>query len=94
VSSIHQSWHKVGGVALEIMEGKHDDDLEHISNACGVRVKMMFPQNKQVRLVGTGNVSFEGEVGFVQKPHVKTVAVAIPGKGIVNVPPRMLEIVE
>lgn len=90
--TIHPSWIKAGGIALEIMEGKHDDDLDTIAQACKVRLKSMFRKNQKVKLVNTRNLDFEGAIGTVDKVHTKTVAVAVNGT-VLNVPPHMLEAV-
>lgn len=40
MSNIHPSWVRAGGIALEIMEGKHDGDLTTIAQACKTRTKL------------------------------------------------------
>lgn len=92
MAAIHPSWVKAGGVALEIIEGKHDDDLESIAQACRVRVKSMFRKNQRVKLVGTRNVQIDGSEGIIEKVNSKSISVILDdGRGY-NVPPRMLEV--
>jgi hypothetical protein len=93
MTTVHPSWVKHGGLPLEIMEGKHDDDLEMIQQACMKRVKSRFRPRQQVRLVDTGRVEFEGLTGRIVKPNQKTVSVDVDGHGVLTVPHRMLEIV-
>jgi hypothetical protein len=92
--TIHPSWVKVGGVPLEIMEGKHDDALESIQNACRVRLKSKFRKNQRCRLVGTRSVELDGKEVVIEKVNSKSVSVRLIDGGVgYNVPPRMLEAV-
>jgi hypothetical protein len=99
MSNIHPSWVKAGGVALEIMEGKHDAHLNTIADACNKRLKAMFRKGQQVRLTGTRNVELEGQVGVVLKVNPKRITVGLGERGQFgyeseyNVPPHMLEVV-
>jgi hypothetical protein len=105
--TIHPSWVKVGGFPLEIMEGKHDDNLESIQNACKVRLKSMFRKGQRCRLTGTHNVELDGKLVTIIKVNAKSISVGVGEPEIVggrrnppyfpegsyNVPPRMLEAV-
>ena len=105
MSGIHPSWVKVGGVPLEIMEGKHDDVLESIQNACKTRLKMRFRKGQKCRLTGTKSVELDGKVVTIIKVNPKSISVGVGDPktefgetyypdGSYNVPPRMLEAVE
>lgn len=92
--TIHPSWVKVGGVPLEIMEGKHDDVLESIQNACRVRLKSKFRKNQRCRLVDTKSVELDGKEVVIDKVNAKSISVHVVETGVgYNVPPRMLEAV-
>ena len=92
MTAIHPSWIKTGGIALEIMEGKHDDNLESIAQACKSRVKSMFRKNQRVKLINTRNVELDGAQGMIEKVNSKTVSVILDDGRSYNVPPRMLEV--
>jgi len=105
MSTIHPSWVKVGGVPLEIMEGKHDDVLESIQNACKTRLKMRFRKGQKCRLTGTHNVELDGKTVTIIKVNPKSISVGVGDpvtqygetyypEGSYNVPPRMLASVE
>lgn len=89
----HKTWDEVGGVALEIIQGKHDKDLSYIHQACGQRLKRMFRKGQQVRLVGTNSVELEFKVGVIEKVNTKSISVRIPDVGGYNVSPNLLELV-
>jgi len=100
--TIHPSWVKVGGVPLEIMEGKHDDVLESIQNACKTRLKVRFRKGQKCRLIGTHNVELDGKTVTIIKVNAKSISVGVGDptneygetyypEGSYNVPPRMLE---
>jgi hypothetical protein len=80
MTAIHPSWQKAGGVALEIMEGKHDDSLDTIAQACRVRMKDRFRPGQTVKLVGTRNPEYEGKTAIIGKVNSKTVTVGIGGR--------------
>jgi hypothetical protein len=88
----------------EIVDGKYDDILAYIPQACAARVKTRFRKGAKVRLTGTKNVQLDGKVGTVIKVNTKTVVVGIGTPtteygitlydgGEYNVPPTMLEAV-
>lgn len=93
---IHPSWFKAGGLALEIMQGKHDDQLDAISQACKSRLKDRFRRGAKVRLQGTRNVDLDGQEATIVKVNAKTVTVGLGDKDEFgyereyNVPPHML----
>jgi hypothetical protein len=100
--TIHPSWVNVGGIPLEIMEGKHDDVLESIQNACRVRLKSKFRKGQKCRLVGTKSVELDGKTVTILKVNPKSISVGVGEpdeafggtyypEGSYNVPPRMLE---
>ena len=99
--TIHPSWVKVGGIPLEIMEGKHDDVLESIQNACRVRLKDRFRKGQKCRLTGTKSVELDGKIVTILKVNAKSISVGVGeanqwggyDAGSYNVPPRMLEAV-
>ena len=88
-----KSWNDVGGVALEIVNGEHDKDLQWIYQACGARLKRMFRKGQQVRLVDTGSVELDFKIGTIMKVNTKSVSVSIPDVGDYNVSPNLLELV-
>lgn len=88
---VHPSWIKVGGVALEIVEGTHDADLESIRQACAVRVKSMWRKGDRVRLVNTRNVLLDGAEGRVEKVNTKSISVVLDNGARYNVNPELLE---
>ena len=90
--TIHPSWVKVGGIPLEIMEGKHDDVLESIQSACQMRLKSRFRKNQRCRLIGTKSVELDGKEVVIEKVNSKSISVRVVETGVgYNVPPRMLE---
>lgn len=88
-----KTWEEVGGVALAIVNGEHDKDLQYIHQACGARLKRMFRKGQKVRLVDTGNVELDFKVGVIEKVNTKSVSVRIPDVGGYNVSPNLLELV-
>ena len=88
-----KTWDEVGGVALQIINGEHDKDLQYIQQACGQRLKRMFRKGQKVRLVDTGSVELDFKVGTIEKVNTKSVSVTIPDVGAYNVSPALLELV-
>lgn len=64
-------------IAAEIIDGKHDDDLDYIAQAVKARIKMRFRKGDRVKLVGTRNPEIDGKVGTVLKVNAKTVSVGV-----------------
>lgn len=93
MAGIHPSWIKTGGVALEIMQGMHDDAIEAISDACRARVKTMFRKNQRVKLTGTRNVELDGALARIEKVNAKSISIRLDSGPVYNVPPRMLEVI-
>lgn len=105
MNEIHPSWFKAGSeIAIAIMQGQHDSELETIANACKVRLKQMFRKGQKVKLVGTKNAEIDGKIGRIVKVNQKSITVGIGEpkvefgeqywpEGSYNVPPRMLEAV-
>lgn len=89
-------------LAAEILDGKHDADLDYIRQACAHRLKMRFRKGTAVRLTGTRNAHLEGKEGVILKVNARSISVGV-GKaetdqwgttydgGEYNVPPAMLE---
>lgn len=101
---IHPSWAK-SEVALAIMRGDHDADLETIRQAAVKRVKSMWRKGMQVRLVGTKSVDLDGATATIIKVNQKSITVGVgPATtdqwgteyegGEYNVPPAMLARIE
>ena len=86
-------WSEVGGLAEEIIDGKHDENLEYIQIACQSRVKRMFRKGQRIKLKGTESVVLEGAEGRIEKINTKSISVILDSHGPYNVPPRMLEVV-
>ena len=105
MNEIHPSWFKAGSdIAVAIMQGQHDSELETIANACKVRLKQMFRKGQKVKLVGTKNVDIDGKIATITKVNQKSISIGIGTpktefgstyypEGEYNVPPRMLEAV-
>lgn len=87
-----KTWDEVGGVALAIINGEHDSDLQYIQQACGQRIKRMFRKGQRVKLVGTTNVELEGKVGTIEKVNTKTISIWLDDGGGFNVSPNLLEV--
>lgn len=88
-------------LAAEILEGKHDKDLDWIVAAAAARNKNRFRPGVTVRLTGTRNPTLDGLTGTVIKMNPKRATVGIGPVGQFgtyereyNVPPSMLEIIE
>lgn len=93
---------KYSDFVQEIIDGKHDDELEQIQSVAAWRMKNLWRKGMPVRLKGTKNADLEGQVGVILRVNQKTVGVGV-GKattdqwgttydgGEYNVPPRMLE---
>lgn len=99
---VHKSWESVGGIALAIMKGEHDSELEYIRQACVQRLKSRFRKGLRCRLIGTKNVTIEGKECVILKVNQKSITVGIGepmteyGRtwypdGEYNVSPRLLE---
>lgn len=88
-----KTWEEVGGVALAIINGEHDADLQYIHQACGQRLKRMFRKGQRVKLVGTKSVELEGKLGTIEKVNTKSVSVFVDERGGFNVSPNLLELV-
>lgn len=93
---IHPSWIKLGGLPLEIMQGKHDDDLENIRQAVTARIKSRFQRGQRVVLKGTRNVELDGQEVTIIKVNQKSITVGVGKRDQFgyekeyNVPPKML----
>jgi hypothetical protein len=98
---IHPSWAK-SEVALAIMRGDHDADLETIRQAAVKRVKAMWRKGMRVKLTGTRNPDLDGQDAVIIKVNQKSIAVGVGtpttdqwgttySVGEYNVPPAMLQ---
>ena len=99
---VHPSWEKAGGVALAIMRGEHDAELDYIRQACTQRLKSRFRKNMRCRLKDTKNVQIEGKECVILKVNQKSITVGIGEPkteygstwypdGEYNVSPKLLE---
>jgi hypothetical protein len=86
-----RTWEDVGGIALEIIRGEHDADLQYIQQACGQRIKRMYRKGQRVKLVGTKNVELDGKIAVITKVNTKTLSITIPDVGEYNVSPALVE---
>ena len=95
---IHPSWMAVGGIALEIMKGLHDDEINNIQQACRARFKSMYRKGATCRLTGTRNVELDGKECVIIKVNTKSITVGVGKKDQFgyekeyNVPQAMLEV--
>lgn len=95
---IHPSWEKAGGMALEIMKGLHDDELDVIQQACRARFKSIYRKNARCILRGTRNVEIDGKECVIIKVNTKSISVGLGKKDQFgyekeyNVPAHMLEV--
>lgn len=64
-------------LAGAILEGEHDDDLQHIISAAQHRQKSLWTKNTRVRVTGTGNPKTEGAEGVILKVNPKTITVGL-----------------
>lgn len=89
-------------LAAEILDGKHDADLDFIRAAAQARLKAMFRKGAKVRMKGARkHDELNGKVGTIVKVNQRTVVVGFGEKdewgfwaeGEYNVPPAMLEAV-
>lgn len=74
---IHPSWLNAGEVALAIMRGEHDDELQHIQNACKTRLKVSYRKGQRFVLKGTRSVDLEGKECTILKVNAKTITVGV-----------------
>lgn len=93
---------KYSDFVQEIIDGKHDDELEAIQSVAAWRFKNLWRKGMPVRLKGTKSPVLEGKTGVIVRVNQKTATVGV-GKattdqwgttydgGEYNVPPRMLE---
>lgn len=102
MTNIHPSWVKLGGIPLAIMEGKHDDVLDAIQDACKKRTKSLFRKGQKCKLVGTKDITLDGKTVTIIKVNQKSISIGVGTPtteygetyypdGSYNVPPRMLE---
>lgn len=61
----------------EILDGKHDDELDQIDSAVKWRKKQMFRPGSQYKLVGTKNTNLEGKIATVLRVNAKRIAVGV-----------------
>lgn len=93
MTGIHPSWEKAGAVAFAIMKGEHDDELESIRQAAVARLKSRFRKGQHCKLVGTRNVSLDGQECVIEKVNQKSISVRVLSTGAgYNVPSSMLEV--
>lgn len=94
-------------LAAEILEGKHDDVLDYLSQAITARHKSLFRKGQRVRLKDTKNPALEGKEAVITRVNQKTYSVAVGEveyaewdtrhespfypEGEFNVPRRMIE---
>ena len=80
-----RTWESVGGVALEIINGTHDDELAYIQQACTQRIKArmrsQFRKHQRIRVKDTGDAMLDGAEGIVQRVNPKSVSVHLDGIG-------------
>lgn len=88
-----RTWDEVGGIALAIVSGEHDESLSDIQAACKQRIRRLFRAGQRIELTGTRNVTLEGAKGVILKTNVKTITVRLDDEREYNVPPSMLKAV-
>jgi hypothetical protein len=71
------TWKDIGGIAYEIIEGKHDDELDYISQACKQRLKQRFRVGGRYVLQGTKNVALDGQTVTIIKVNQKSISVGV-----------------
>lgn len=76
-SKVHPSWAQAGEIALAIMRGEHDDELQHIQNACKTRLKVSYRKGQRFKLTGTKSVDLEGKVATIIKVNQKSITVGV-----------------
>jgi hypothetical protein len=64
-------------VVTEILEGKHDADLDYIAQACKARVKRMFRRGQRVTITECSDPKLRGREAVVVKVNQKTVSIAV-----------------
>lgn len=72
-----RTWESIGGIAYEIIEGKHDDELDYIAQACKQRLKQRFRVGGKYVLTGTKNVALDGQTVTILKVNQKSISVGV-----------------
>jgi len=100
-----KTWRDASPVAAEIIEGKHDEELNYISQACSARLKQMFRKGARIEVISGQKM---GITGTVLKVNPKRISVGLGEKvvehageawqydkwseGEWNIPPSMLRV--
>jgi hypothetical protein len=64
-------------IAREILDGKHDENLDQIDQAVKYRKKSMFRAGAKFKLVGTKNPELDGQIATVIRVNTKRIAVGV-----------------
>jgi len=88
--STRQTWREVSPIAAEIIEGKYDDQISLIQQACTARLKQAF---RKGALVEVTQGQLMGVTGTVIKVNPKRVSVDLGERGQWNIPPSSLQVV-
>ena len=74
-----KTWKDVSLVAADIIEGKHDAELNYISDACSARLKRMFRKGARIEVISGQKI---GTTRIVTKVNPKRISVALGKKEI------------
>lgn len=81
-------------LVAEVLDGKHDDIVDHLERAAKFRQRQIATQSfrvgGRVKTQGTGRIEYEGVEGTVEKINAKTIAVRMDTGGVLRCPPSML----
>lgn len=72
-----KTWRDASPVAAEIIEGKHDDELNYIQQACSARLKRQFRKGARIEVISGQKM---GITGIVLKVNPKRISVGLGEK--------------
>ena len=79
MSTTTKTWRDVSPTAANIIEGKHDEELSYIADACSARLKRMFRKGARIEVISGQKI---GVTGIVTKVNPKRISVALGEKEI------------